>query len=244
MSSDRSPSGSIPPPSSGDPDIPTMNAQALELQRSVSSAIIEAMGSMSSMISKTISQALAAHAPGPAIPAPVLTSPQPTIVEPPAPQETMIGVFQATHDSALRSRKRALPRQAERTRKWKCARAQTGDVDSDIESDMEAYAEASGHSDGDIEIEMESELPGTSGPRPSTSGSVGASAAAPNVVSTPVDPSGNPLFDPDALHHPRSAEWLPVAHVSDYLEHWVRRPLSKEARSKLRSECPRPLIQK
>ncbi|XP_044156772.1 uncharacterized protein LOC122943252 [Bufo gargarizans] len=194
------------------------------------------MGSMSSMISQTISQALAAHAPGPSTQLPVLTNPQPTI-EPPA-QETLTGVIQATHDSALRSRKRALPRQAERTRKWKCARAQTDDIDSDVESDMEAYAEASGQSEG----EMESEFPDDAGPRPSTSGSVGASATAPNTVSTLVDPSGIPLFDPDSLHHPRSAEWLPVAHVSDYLEHWVRRPLSKEARSKLRAECPRPLI--
>ncbi|XP_044128788.1 uncharacterized protein LOC122922292 [Bufo gargarizans] len=194
------------------------------------------MGSMSSMISQTISQALAAHAPGPSTQLPVLTNPQPTI-EPPA-QETLTGVIQATHDSALRSRKRALPRQAERTRKWKCARAQTDDIDSDVESDMEAYAEASGQSDG----EMESEFPDDAGPRPSTSGSVGAPATAPNTVSTLVDPSGIPLFDPDSLHHPRSAEWLPVAHVSDYLEHWVRRPLSKEARSKLRAECPRPLI--
>ncbi|XP_044148680.1 uncharacterized protein LOC122937730 isoform X2 [Bufo gargarizans] len=105
---------------------------------------------------------------------------------------------------------------------------------------MEAYAEADDHSDG--ELEKEQEFPGTSGPRPSTSGSVGASTSAPNSASSLVDPSGNPLFDPDALHHPRSAEWMPVAHVSDYLEHWVRRPLSKEARSKLRAECPRPLI--
>ncbi|XP_044129979.1 uncharacterized protein LOC122923262 [Bufo gargarizans] len=236
MSSDRSPAGPNPPPSAGDPSLPTTSAQALELQRSVSSAIIEAMGSMSSMISQTISQALATHAPGPSTQLPVLTNPQPTI-EPPA-QETLTGVIQATHDSALRSRKRALPRQAERTRKWKCARAQTDDIDSDVESDMEAYAEASGQSEG----EMESEFPDDAGPRPSTSGSVGASATAPNTVSTLVDPSGIPLFDPDSLHHPRSAEWLPVAHVSDYLEHWVRRPLSKEARSKLRAECPRPLI--
>ncbi|XP_044128751.1 uncharacterized protein LOC122922247 [Bufo gargarizans] len=238
MSSDRSPSGPNPPPPSGDPGLPAMSTQALELQRSVSSAIIEAMGSMSSMISQTISQALSAHAPGPSNLMPAPTNPQPAI-EPPA-QENLIGVIQATQDSALRSRKRALPRQAERARTWKSARALTYDIDSDNESDMEAYAEADDHSDG--ELETEQEFPGTSGPRPSTSGSVGASTSAPNTASSLVDPSGNPLFDPDALHHPRSAEWMPVAHVSDYLEHWVRRPLSKEARSKLRAECPMPLI--
>ncbi|XP_044141355.1 uncharacterized protein LOC122931355 [Bufo gargarizans] len=56
------------------------------------------------------------------------------------------------------------------------------------------------------------------------------------------DPSGEPLFDPDSLHHPRSAEWLPLEHVSKYLEARVRCPLSKEARNKLRAECPRPVI--
>ncbi|XP_040272256.1 uncharacterized protein LOC120988684 [Bufo bufo] len=56
------------------------------------------------------------------------------------------------------------------------------------------------------------------------------------------DPLGDPLFDPESLHHPRSAEWLPLDHVAQYLEARVRCPLSKEARNKLKAECPRPII--
>ncbi|XP_040290011.1 uncharacterized protein LOC121002639 [Bufo bufo] len=50
------------------------------------------------------------------------------------------------------------------------------------------------------------------------------------------------MFDPESLHHPRSAEWLPSPHVGAYLEHWVRHSLSRESRNKLRAECPRPLV--
>ncbi|XP_053321093.1 uncharacterized protein LOC128492534 [Spea bombifrons] len=56
------------------------------------------------------------------------------------------------------------------------------------------------------------------------------------------DPQGTPLFDPDDLRHPRSAEWDPPAHIAQYLALRVRKPLSKETRRKLRAECPRPLV--
>ncbi|XP_040285902.1 uncharacterized protein LOC120999096 [Bufo bufo] len=66
--------------------------------------------------------------------------------------------------------------------------------------------------------------------------------ANPPGSSSLIDPQGEPLFDPDSLHHPRSAEWVPIPHVAQYLENRVRKPLSKETRNKLKAECPRPLI--
>ncbi|CAH2293957.1 Hypothetical predicted protein [Pelobates cultripes] len=55
-----------------------------------------------------------------------------------------------------------------------------------------------------------------------------------------LDPQGNPLFDPDDLRHPRSAEWEPPEHIARYIALRMRTPLSRESRSKLRAECPRP----
>ncbi|KAM8977380.1 LOW QUALITY PROTEIN: uncharacterized protein RCH25_043896 [Pelodytes ibericus] len=57
-----------------------------------------------------------------------------------------------------------------------------------------------------------------------------------------MDSSGFPLFDPRTLRHPRSAEWSPPQHVADFLRYWLRRPLDKEVRQKLRAECPRPSL--
>lgn len=56
-----------------------------------------------------------------------------------------------------------------------------------------------------------------------------------------LDHKGLPLLDPDDLHHPWSVEWFPSECVGPYLEHWVRRPMSQEAQSKLRAECPHPM---
>ncbi|KAM8971965.1 sodium-coupled neutral amino acid symporter 1-like [Pelodytes ibericus] len=61
----------------------------------------------------------------------------------------------------------------------------------------------------------------------------------PNVL---LNPNGQPLFDPDELQHPRSAEWAPADHVAQYISLRVRKPLDKLARSKLRAECPRPTV--
>ncbi|KAM8975554.1 uncharacterized protein RCH25_018841 [Pelodytes ibericus] len=57
-----------------------------------------------------------------------------------------------------------------------------------------------------------------------------------------LDSSGFPFFDPRTLRHPRSAEWSPPQHIADFLHYWLRRPLEKEVRQKLRAECPRPTL--
>lgn len=36
---------------------------------------------------------------------------------------------------------------------------------------------------------------------------------------------------------PKSAKWFPSDHVAQYLQYWVRCPMSKKVRSKLRAEC-------
>ncbi|KAM4723098.1 uncharacterized protein WCC33_009318 [Rhinophrynus dorsalis] len=53
---------------------------------------------------------------------------------------------------------------------------------------------------------------------------------------------GKPLFDPEGIKHPRSAEWTTLPHISQYLENWVRKPMNRATRNKLRAECPRPVI--
>ncbi|KAM4698712.1 uncharacterized protein WCC33_014250 [Rhinophrynus dorsalis] len=64
----------------------------------------------------------------------------------------------------------------------------------------------------------------------------------PATSSILVDANGDPLFDPDGIKHPRSSDWTPRPHVAKYLEAWVRKPISRATRSKLRAECPRPVI--
>ncbi|CAH2276156.1 Hypothetical predicted protein [Pelobates cultripes] len=55
-----------------------------------------------------------------------------------------------------------------------------------------------------------------------------------------LDFNGKPLFDPDHIKHPRSAEWVPMAH----LEYWLKKALDQAARNKLRAECHRPTLSK
>ncbi|KAM4702811.1 uncharacterized protein WCC33_011336 [Rhinophrynus dorsalis] len=50
------------------------------------------------------------------------------------------------------------------------------------------------------------------------------------------------MFDPRTIRHPRSTEWVPPPHISQYLHYWLRHPLEKDVRARLRSECPRPII--
>lgn len=154
-------------------------------------------------------------------------APMPTSLDCPVPQDVLIGAPPATQEGVPRSRKRAL-RQAEKTRSWKCARAQSP-TDSEPEPSDGEYP--------DYVSEEDCPVSAPSVPVPSTS-------SARDTVSGAAltDPAGEPLFNPDILHHPRSAEWAPSDHIAKYLEHWVRQPLSKEARSKLRAECPRPLV--
>ncbi|KAJ1099201.1 hypothetical protein NDU88_004305 [Pleurodeles waltl] len=57
-----------------------------------------------------------------------------------------------------------------------------------------------------------------------------------------VDHAGEPLFDPSFMVHPNSKEWYPSEHVADYVSFFLRHPLDKAARNKLKSECPRPSL--
>ncbi|KAJ1083277.1 hypothetical protein NDU88_003436 [Pleurodeles waltl] len=54
--------------------------------------------------------------------------------------------------------------------------------------------------------------------------------------------SKNLLFDPEALIHPRSAEWTPCQEVATYVESRLRKSFEKDIRSTLHSECPRPAL--
>ncbi|XP_044146872.1 uncharacterized protein LOC122935173 [Bufo gargarizans] len=228
---------SSPSPLPGDASLSDSDSQAQLIQRSVSNAILQAMGSMSTVLSQTISQALSAHPLAGARLAPPEIAQHSFAAEPPVGQETMTGVLMTTPDDALRSRKRACPRQADKSRVWKHARALADAVsDSDLGSGPEVPAEATDFSEED-DSPLGSDPIATPPAVPLTKDS--SSASADNF---PLDSSGAPMFDPEALHHPRSAEWLPDTQISSYLEHWARRPLSKEARSKLRAECPRPII--
>ncbi|XP_044130837.1 uncharacterized protein LOC122923981 [Bufo gargarizans] len=205
--------------------------QSQAFQMSVSNAIAAAMGSMTSVISQSIAQALATHPAN--MPQPATVS-KPAGPGPHASRTTLTGDDVATNVGALGSRKRACPRQAERTREWKWATAQQDwATDSEVGSEEEAIDDAFDEAEQDPSGVMESNpLPGCSTHRSSAD-------ALPTDL---VDPSGDLLFNPDSLHHPRSAEWLPLDHVSKYLEARVRCPLSREARNKLRAECPRPII--
>ncbi|KAJ1160574.1 hypothetical protein NDU88_001070 [Pleurodeles waltl] len=57
-----------------------------------------------------------------------------------------------------------------------------------------------------------------------------------------VDHAGEPLFDPSFMVHPNSKEWYPSDHVADYVSFFLRHPLDKATRNKLKSECPRPSL--
>ncbi|XP_063297779.1 probable cation-transporting ATPase 13A4 [Pelobates fuscus] len=57
-----------------------------------------------------------------------------------------------------------------------------------------------------------------------------------------VDPSGQAMFNPRNIRHLRSGDWSPPEHLSRFMHLWLRKPLEKEVRSRLRSECPRPSL--
>lgn len=50
------------------------------------------------------------------------------------------------------------------------------------------------------------------------------------------------MHHPRLIHHPRSTKLSPPDHIDQYLTYWLRKPLDKEVRNKLRAECPRPTI--
>ncbi|XP_044136978.1 uncharacterized protein LOC122928313 [Bufo gargarizans] len=69
-----------------------------------------------------------------------------------------------------------------------------------------------------------------------------ADAEPPLDSDTIMDPSGQAMFDPRNIRHPRSGEWSPPEHLSRFMHLWLRKPLEKEVRNRLRSECPRPSL--
>ncbi|XP_040261447.1 uncharacterized protein LOC120977521 [Bufo bufo] len=192
-----------------------------------------AMGSVTHSLTKSISDALSTH------PGVSSDTAQPDVTVPHASRTQLIGESNATPESAT-SRKRASSRQAERARKWKCARAQTDlEIDSEVDSDEEVRCEDLDYPDEGLYDSAHADP--TPAPTPAPPGVSSADVfQGPSGVLT--DPLGDPLFDPDSLHHPRSAEWLPLDHVAQYLAARVRCPLTKEARNKLKAECPRPIV--
>lgn len=65
--------------------------------------------------------------------------------------------------------------------------------------------------------------------QPSTSGSV-------------KDPSGVEMFNPSKINHPRGSDWWPHDHVAKFIKLCIRKPLERESRNLMRSECPSPSL--
>ncbi|CAH2253090.1 Hypothetical predicted protein [Pelobates cultripes] len=125
-------------------------------------------------------------------------------------------------------------------RLWKRARSRDERSESD-RSEEEEYEELDYASDEEA-VSEEGAPPAVA---PHTGGAFPAGGVTAQKASGDagiLDPQGNPLFDPDDLRHPRSAEWEPPEHIARYIALRMRTPLSRESRSKLRAECPRPSV--
>ncbi|XP_063297781.1 uncharacterized protein LOC134586215 [Pelobates fuscus] len=57
-----------------------------------------------------------------------------------------------------------------------------------------------------------------------------------------IDPQGTAMFDPRTIRHPRSTEWGLPDHLAQFIHFWLRKPMDKEVRARLRAECPRPTL--
>ncbi|CAH2283851.1 Hypothetical predicted protein, partial [Pelobates cultripes] len=128
----------------------------------------------------------------------------------------------AVEDGAIPPRKRA-PGQAKSARSWKRARAHEDSSDSDqsLEEEyddpyMDQYCEDNSDSGSDVKPVTASQKVTAQGSEPTRLG----------------DPDWA-LFDTGDLRHACSAEWEPPEHIARYLALRVRKPLSKEGRSKL-----------
>ncbi|CAH2322205.1 Hypothetical predicted protein [Pelobates cultripes] len=104
----------------------------------------------------------------------------------------------------------------------------TDDSESDLSNiEEESYIEDSGDpSDPGSNFEVEESYPfqDTILVKPAkTDLEHGASGDTGKIL----DPHGEPLFDPDELCHPRSAEWSPSDHVARYIASSMRKPLDK-----------------
>lgn len=214
-----------------------MSVTSLQDQRhrSITEAMSLAMGPMTAAISKPISLAFQQAQ---AVPLPVRgkghrapsKSTMPHLTDGPT---VPYGVSQA--------RKRACPCQAEYLRSWKGVKEKTV---SDSVSDPESQEEAADY----VDYESDAGLAGTSGAQGETptQKSVTPKAITQFISSTPtlLDLAGAPLFHLDDLHHPRLSELLPSDHVTQYLMHRIRCPLSREVHNKIRAQSPRPTIPK
>ncbi|CAH2276878.1 Hypothetical predicted protein [Pelobates cultripes] len=110
---------------------------------------------------------------------------------------------------------------AKSVRTWKKAKAFSESSDSD--SEQEEELSVSNEDSYDSGTDLSDHIP-LSGPG--------------NDATAGVDDST--LLDPQGEQHPRSLEWYPLDHVAKYIAARIRKPLNKEARNKLRAECPRP----
>lgn len=113
-------------------------------------------------------------------------------------------------EGVLRSRQRACLHQAKQACKWKNARAlHESDFDLQVESTEEVLELSDAGSEdvsGQIETPSLTPAPGDQPPVRARSG--GSNPNLPFSIS-----GGFPCFDPDGIHHPRSAEWFPPNHV-------------------------------
>lgn len=147
--------------------------------------------------------------------------------------------MQHVHDGADLSRKRA-SRQAER-RTWKRARAHCDfDSESDRESIEDDYDQYLINSEGDLSSAVGTAT--TDAVTPATDKSRSDSKQLSDRNPFIMNSVGKPFYAPDDIQHPRSAEWYPTDGVTSFVEYYIRRPMSKSARSKLKAECPRPIL--
>ncbi|KAM8962405.1 uncharacterized protein RCH25_037941 [Pelodytes ibericus] len=214
------------------------------MSRSVTQAIQSAMGLMSANIAQSISSALMnTNAPvtqnvsqptgkrtlttGPGRKASCKTH----HTQPITSKKLKMGMATPATEAVVTPRKRAQYR-AKSVRNWKAAKAALDYSSS--ESFAEEVSDESDEPDNDIPSEEDI---------PDNSAEVGlVTLPVPTDTATLLDPQGEPLFDPDNLQHPRSAEWFPADHIAKYIAARVRKPLDKITRNKLRAECPRPTV--
>ncbi|CAH2318967.1 Hypothetical predicted protein [Pelobates cultripes] len=110
-----------------------------------------------------------------------------------------------TEDVVL-PRKRA-PRRAKVVRNWKRAKALPDSSDSD--SDSEEVL------DGSDTVDLV--YSDNSSPKRSETAPPAIDAEQVTDESAVLDPQGEPLFDPNTLHNPCSADWYPTTHVAIYI---------------------------
>ncbi|CAH2324444.1 Hypothetical predicted protein, partial [Pelobates cultripes] len=211
------------------------------MSRSVTQAIYSAMGAMSDNLSHSITTAIKASTYLPRARAVAdgsvrregrkAISKTHHVQTPTSKKELTDRVRPVTAEVVGPPRKRAT-RRAKAARTWKRAKALSDSSDTDSDSE-----EVLNESDEIDSNEWEVSSPDHSPPRdPNTLRYDDADSSA------ILDPQGEPLFDPDTLQNPRSAEWFPAEHVACYIAARIRKPLDKATRNKLRAECPRPTV--